>query len=66
MANCPAGQEDYKGFCVPSTYTPAEKEDAYQQYLRQKSSAKSSINIGLIVFGIAGLVALAALIYTFS
>lgn len=56
--NCPVGQVEYKGMCLPSYLTPAEKEQAYQEAQAASKKAKKVTTIIAIGFAIAGAIAI--------
>lgn len=59
--NCPVGQEDYNGICVPTYFTPAQKQQAYDEW---HAAANKGKLMKKILFGIMGLAIVAGIIST--
>lgn len=54
--NCPVGYEPYKNICVPSYFSAAERERAYQE----AQAAKRPSVIGYVIIGVVVVAALAS------
>lgn len=50
---CAVGSTLYKGICVPTYYTPDERERAYQEKLITSAKKKKSDKMAYVLLGVA-------------
>lgn len=63
MPNCPIGSVDYKGYCVPSYFTDAQKEAYYREQEKHKEDGKESNKKFIVIFAGIGVVALGFILF---
>lgn len=63
--NCPVGQEDYNGICVPTYFTPAQKKQAWDEWKENKNKGKTMKMILFIGMGLAVAAGIISLVMTY-